>query len=324
MNPSISSPPPVDRTTLDEARASLTTVRDFVRWAASAFARAGLTFGHGTDNALDEAFYLVLWALRLPPDLPAVYLEATLTRSERDAVLTLLERRLRTREPAAYLTGEAWFGGLSFEVDRRVLIPRSPIAELIAARFAPWLTQPPATILDLCAGSGCIGIACAVAFPAARVDLAELDAAAVAVCRRNVARHALTDRVRVAAGDLFAPLAGARYDLIVTNPPYVPEPEWSALPAEYHHEPRQALAGGADGMDVMARILAAVPEHLKDGGLLVGEIGGSQAEFDARFPGFPAVWPEFTNGGDGVFVVERAALADWLEAWSDDRVESRS
>jgi ribosomal protein L3 glutamine methyltransferase len=293
---------------------ALRSVRDFVRWGASEFQRAGLVYGHGTDNALDEAYYLVLWALRLPLELPALYLEANLAESERRAVIELLRARITTRKPAPYLTGEAWFAGMSFEVDERVLIPRSPIAELIERRFEPWIVREPHAILDLCAGSGCIGIACAAAFPEAQVDLAEIDAAALQLLERNLERHGLQRRVGVAAGDLFAPLAGRRYDLIVSNPPYVPQQEWRELAPEYKHEPRRALEAGADGMDVVARILAEAPTHLNADGLLVCEIGGSQGEFESRFLDIPVSWPDFDKGGDGVFVIGRAELVAWNEA----------
>jgi ribosomal protein L3 glutamine methyltransferase len=292
----------------------LRTLRDCVRWGASEFSRARLAFGHGTDNALDEAFHLVLWALKLPLDLPAVYLEARLTEQERREAVSLLLERVRSRKPAAYLTGQAWFAGLAFEVDERVLVPRSPIAELIEARFAPWLAAEPESILDLCAGSGCIGIACAHAFPEARVDLAEIDPGALALIDRNLARHHLGRKVQAVAGDLFAPLKDRRYDLIVSNPPYVPTLEWQELAPEYKHEPRLALDAGADGMDVVARILRAAPRHLTPDGTLVCEIGGSQEEFDARFPRLPVSWPEFERGGDGVFVISRAELAAWQTA----------
>jgi ribosomal protein L3 glutamine methyltransferase len=293
---------------------ALRSVRDLVRWGASEFNRAGLVYGHGTDNALDEAFHLVLWALRLPFELPAIYLEANVTEAERIAVIELLQARVATRKPAPYLTGEAWFAGLLFEVDARVLIPRSPIAELIEARFAPWLTQEPEAILDLCAGSGCIGIACAYAFPGAAVDLAEIDAGALQLVERNIARHHLAERVAAVAGDLFAPLAGRRYELIVSNPPYVPTAEWQALAPEFKHEPRLALDAGADGMDVVERILRESPDHLSEDGLLVCEIGGSQEEFLNRFPDIPVAWPEFEKGGDGVFVISRDELCAWLDA----------
>lgn len=295
-----------------DERTALLCVRDLVRWGASAFARAGLVFGHGSDNALDEAFHLTLWALRLPFDLPALYLEAAVTASERAAVLALFDRRIKERLPAPYLTGEAWFCSLSFEVDARVLVPRSPIAELIERQFQPWLPSAPATILDLCAGSGCIGIACAMAFPDSTVDLAELDAGALELCARNVARHHLGDRVSVFGGDLFAAVGERRYALIVSNPPYVPDAECDALAPEFQHEPRLALAAGADGMDVVERILREAPAHLDDDGWLVCEIGGSQEEFDARFSQFPALWPDFERGGDGVFVIGRDDLVNWL------------
>ncbi|MDB5987048.1 MAG: ribosomal protein N(5)-glutamine methyltransferase [Nevskia sp.] len=293
---------------------ALRTVRDLVRWGASEFARAGLVYGHGTENALDEAFHLVLWRLNLPFDLPAVYLESNLTDGERLAVVELLRARVLTRKPAPYLTGEAWFAGLAFHVDERVLIPRSPIGEMIGDQFLPWLTRPPTTILDLCAGSGCIGIACALAFPEARVELAELDHHAIEITERNLRRHHVEDRVSIAAGDLFKPLKGRRYDLIVTNPPYVPLGEWALLAPEYKHEPRRALEAGIDGMDIVARILKDAPAHLEDAGMLICEIGGSQAEFEQRFPGFPGAWPEFANGGDGVFVITRQELKHWLDA----------
>lgn len=292
----------------------LLSVRDLVRWGASRFVEAGLSFGHGTDNALDEAFHLVLHALHLPFDLPALYLEARVTASERERVLALLGERIRTRRPAAYLIGEIQFCGLPFHVDERVLIPRSPIAELIEKRFQPWLEAEPERILDLCTGSGCIGIACAYAFPEAQVDLVDIDAGALDVCRRNLARHAEGAPIRVVQSDLFAELSGQIYDLIVSNPPYVPTAEWEALAAEYHQEPRLALDAGSDGMDVVERMLLAAPAHLSANGVLICEIGGSQDEFDARFPGIPVWWPEFEKGGDGVFVIDRPQLLAWLEA----------
>ena len=294
--------------------AELKTVRDFVRWGASAFANAGLVFAHGTDNALDEAFHLVLWALKLPADLPATYLEAALIEDERRRVFRQLQERIETRKPAAYLIGEIQFCGMAFTVDERVLIPRSPIGELIAQQFAPWLTINPERILDLCAGSGCIGIACAAYFPDAAVDLAELSPGALAVCRANIARHHAESQVRELQGDLFAAVGDTRYDLIVSNPPYVPVAEVDALAREFQHEPRMALVAGDDGMDIVARILREAPAHLADDGLLVCEIGGSRDEFDARFgEDFPAIWPEFERGGDGVFVIGTRDLRQWLE-----------
>lgn len=287
---------------------ALRSVRDLVRWGASEFARAGLHFGHGTDNALDEAYHLVLHGLNLPSDLPTVYLEAAVTPAERSKVLKLLVLRIKTRKPAAYLTGEIHFCGLPFFVDERVLVPRSPIAELIQKRFEPWLQREPETILDLCAGSGCIGIACAYAFDQAKVDLAELDSGALEVCARNIERHRCGEQVRAVQSDVFSGVKGCRYDLIVANPPYVPAVEWKALAPEYHREPRLALESGKDGMDVVARILSGAAKHLNDNGLLVCEVGGSVEEFEARWPRLPVTWIEFEHGGDGVFVISRSAL----------------
>lgn len=292
----------------------LATVRDFVRWGASAFGRRGLVFAHGTDNALDESFHLTLWALKLPPDVPAIYLEATLTQPERALVWKLLNERLNSRKPAAYLMGEIQFCGLPFSIDERVLIPRSPIGEMIGKHFQPWLTTQPKRILDLCTGSGCIGIACAYAFPHAEVDLGELDPGALQVAKSNILRHRAHPQVRAYQSDLFAGLlSDARYELIVTNPPYVPTDEVDALAAEFHHEPRMALEAGEDGMDIVARILSEAPQYLTDDGLLVCEIGGSQDEFLNRFPDLPVAWPDFERGGDGVFIISRRELLRWLQ-----------
>jgi ribosomal protein L3 glutamine methyltransferase len=290
---------------------TLSTIRDLVRWGATEFGRAGLHYGHGTDNALDEAWHLVTWALHLPHELPEGYFEAQLTEPERRKVVALLRQRVRTRKPAAYLTGEAWFAGLAFEVDARVLIPRSPIAEMIENHFRPWLRAEPRRILDLCAGSGCIGIACAMAFPEAQVDAVEVDARALKVLGRNIARHHVQDRVAAVRSDLFAAVKGRAYDLIVSNPPYIPTARWRGMPKEYHHEPRLALEAGRDGMDLVARILREAPAHLADAGLLVCEVGGSVPEFNRRFPRIPVVWPEFERGGDGVFAIAREDLVEW-------------
>ncbi|WP_292999218.1 50S ribosomal protein L3 N(5)-glutamine methyltransferase [Nevskia sp.] len=296
--------------------APLRTVRDLIRWGASEFNRQGLVFGHGTDNALDEAFHLVLSTLKLPFDLPAAYLATHLADYERAAVIAVLRERVASRKPAPYLTGIAYFCGLEFEVNEKTLVPRSPIGEMIESGFQPWLPSEPATILDLCSGSGCIGIASAFAFPQATVDLAEIDDGAAAVLVRNIARHHLNERVRPVIGDLFGPVGSRRYDLIVSNPPYVPTAEWAALAPEFQHEPKRALEAGADGMDIVERILREAPAHLSDDGVLICEIGGSDDEFEARFPGIPVAWPEFEKGGDGVFVITRRDLNDWLRARS--------
>lgn len=288
----------------------LESVRDFIRWAASRFLGAGLEFGHGTDNALDEAAYLVLHALALPPTFPEVYFDTRLTPPEKRAVAALIERRVSERRPAAYLTNEAWFAGLSFFVDERVLIPRSPIAELIAVGFEPWVDPTRLRrVLDLCTGSGCIGIACAYAFPEAAVDLADISSEALEVARENVRRHQLEGRVEVLQSDLFASLGGRRYDLIVSNPPYVATADMRDLPAEFRHEPALGLAAGAEGLDVALRILASASRYLTADGVLVVEVGASQQALSEALPAAPFTWLEFEHGGEGVFLLTAEQLA---------------
>ena len=262
----------------DDALLHLRTIRDLIRWGASRMNEADLHFGHGTDNAIDEAAALVLHALHLPPDLHAEYFQSRLTPVEQRAAVRLLERRIVERKPAAYLTNRAWFMSLPFYVDERVLVPRSPLAELIERHFAPWLpdSRKVEAILDLGTGSGCIGIACAYAFPDARVDLADISADALEVARRNIAEHGLGDQVEAIQSDLFSALEGRRYDLIVSNPPYVGLEELDNLPSEYHHEPRLGLAAGAAGLDVVVEILRQAAGHLQRDGLLIVEVGNAQ------------------------------------------------
>ena len=288
----------------------LGTVRDFIRWGASRFNEHALAFGHGTDNAVDEAAALVLHALHLPPDLHAEYFQSRLTPAEQRAALDLLERRIVERKPAAYLTNRAWFMSLPFYVDERVLVPRSPLAELIERHFAPWLpdSRKVETILDLGTGSGCIGIACAYAFPDARVDLADISADALEVARRNIAEHGLGDQVEAIQSDLFSALEGRRYDLIVSNPPYVGLEELDNLPSEYHHEPRLGLAAGAAGLDVGVEILRQAAGHLQRDGLLIVEVGNAQYPLCEAFPDAPFTWLEFERGGQGVFLLNAAQL----------------
>lgn len=287
------------------------TLREYVERGAQRFQRAGLHFGHGTDNALDESFHLACHALTWTPSQAAARADRALTERQQKLLDAVFRRRIHKRMPAAYLIGTAWFCGLPFSVDERVLIPRSPIAELIECGFRPWLTREPRRVLDLCAGSGCIGIAAAKFLKRAQVDLAELDAGAAAVAQQNIRRHRLGRRVRALRSDLFAACQGKKYDLVVSNPPYVPAAEWKALPDEYHREPRLALESGRDGMDLVARILSEAADYLSPGGTLICEIGGSQREFARRFPRFPALWPEFERGGDGVFIISREDLMDW-------------
>lgn len=292
----------------------LRTPRDYVRWGASHFQKAGLFFGHGTATALDEAAALVLHALHLPYDLPSTYLDATLLLEERRSVLALLQRRVDERKPAAYLTHEAWFCGLPFYVDERALVPRSPIAELIEQQFTPWLDpEQVESVLDLCTGSGCIAIACALAFPDAQVDAVDLSPDALAVAHINAAKHQVEDRVGLYQGDLFQPLAPSRYDLIVSNPPYVAREEWESLPQEYHAEPRLGLESGTDGLDCARQILAGAAQHLTSDGILVVEVGSAAAALEAVYPEVPFTWLDFQRGGDGVFLL----TAEQLNQYSD-------
>ena len=294
----------------DDVLPYLHTIRDLIRWGASRMSEAGLHFGHGTDNALDEAAALVLHALHLPPDLHAEYLQARLTPPEKQAALQLLARRIAERRPAAYLTGRAWFMGLPFRVDERVLIPRSPVAELIERHFTPWLSDGRQinAILDLGTGSGCIGIACAYAFPDARVDLADISADALDVARQNVAEHGLEDQIEIIQSDLFSALKGRRYDLIISNPPYVGLEELDNLPAEYHHEPRLGLVAGAEGLDVVVEILRQAADYLQRDGLLIVEVGNAQYALCEAFPDVPFTWLEFERGGQGVFLLNATQL----------------
>lgn len=270
---------------------------------------AELCFGHGTADAVDEAAYLLAYALHFSPRLPDGFLDARLTAAEKRAVDALLRRRIDERLPAPYLTGEAWFAGLRFHVDPRVLIPRSPIAELVEHGFAPWLPEPPRRVLDLCTGSGCIAIAAAVHL-GCEVDAVDISPESLAVARRNVAAHGVEGQVRLVEADLFTGLAPAAYDLIVTNPPYVGEAEWSALPPEFRAEPALALRSGQDGLDLPLRILADARGHLAPAGLLVLEVGASAPALRALLPDdAPLSWIDFEHGGEGVCCVEAKGLA---------------
>ena len=294
----------------DDVPTYLHTIRDLIRWGASRMNEAGLHFGHGTDNAIDEAAALVLHALHLPPDVHVEYFQSSVTPAEKQAALGLLERRITERKPAAYLTHRAWFMSLPFYVDERVLVPRSPLAELIDRHFAPWLpdSRKVEHILDLGAGSGCIGIACAYAFPDARVDLVDVSAEALEVARRNVAEHGLEEQVEVIQSDLFSALKGRHYDLIVSNPPYVGLEELDSLPPEYHHEPRLGLAAGEEGLDVVVEILRQATDYLKRDGLMIVEVGNAQYALCEVFPDVPFTWLEFERGGQGVFLLNAAQV----------------
>jgi ribosomal protein L3 glutamine methyltransferase len=285
------------------SQSRLRTLRDHIRWAVSRFHDEQLFFGHGTDNAWDEARQLVLGALHLPWEIADAYLDCRLEEDEQEHLLALLKRRIEERVPTAYLLGEAWFCGLSFIVDERVLVPRSPIAELIGQHFSPWLPAEPTRILDLCTGSGCIGIACAFAFPEAEVVLADLSFEALEVANQNIERHELDERVYTVQGDGFAGLPGQRFDLIVSNPPYVDAEDFADMPAEYQHEPELGLACGDDGLGLVRRMLAEAADHLSEQGILIVEVGNSQVHVEALYPEVDFTWLEFEQGGHGVFLL---------------------
>jgi ribosomal protein L3 glutamine methyltransferase len=286
------------------------SIIDLIRYGGSRFTEAGLTFGHSYDNALDEATQLVLHALHLPHDLSPVYGAGRVTSEEKARVLALFQRRIDERVPAAYLTGEAWFAGLSFRSDPRALVPRSPIAELIQAGFEPWLGgREVHRVLDLCTGSGCIAIATAHYHPGWDVTGADINEAALALAEENKARlHA--GNVTLRQSDLFAGLQGEVYDLIVTNPPYVTDAETDALPREYSHEPELGLRAGHDGLDLALRILRDAPEHLGEKGLLICEVGEAEQALVELLPELPLAWVEFKVGQMGIFVAERADLVE--------------
>ncbi|MGL6160106.1 50S ribosomal protein L3 N(5)-glutamine methyltransferase [Microbulbifer sp.] len=295
----------------------LCTVLDYIRWGTSRFNEAGLWFGHGTDNAWDEALLLVMHALHLPLDSKPEVLQARLTTEERREVIALLERRVDERLPAPYLTHEAWFCDIPFYVDGRVLVPRSPIGELIRGEFQPWLQGEPLAVLDLCCGSGCIGIASAMAFPEARVDLSDISAEALEVAQININRHHLNQRVRTVQSDLFSGLEGCSYDLILCNPPYVDARDLAEMPAEYRAEPEIALGSGDDGLDFTRRLLREAVDHLQPEGLLVCEVGNSWETLEETFPQVPFMWPELEQGGHGVFVIRREELLAYRKFFSD-------
>jgi len=283
----------------------LQTLIDHIRYGASRFGAAGLTFGHSYDNALDEATQLVLHALHLPHDLPPAYGQARVTADEQRAILSLFNRRIDERIPSAYLTGESWFAGLSFKSDPRALVPRSPIAELIESGFEPWLGgREVHRALDICTGSGCIAIAMAHYNPDWQVDGVDISDDALSLAEENTARlHA--GNVRFLKSDLMDALAGERYELIVTNPPYVTHAETDALPPEYAHEPELGLRAGDDGLDLALRILRDAPDHLTDDGLLICEVGEAEHALVELLPELPLAWVEFKVGQMGIFVVER-------------------
>jgi len=288
----------------------LTTLTDFMRWGASQFVAAELTYGHGLSSPLDEAVYLVLRALHLPVDTPDVYWSSALTQPEKQVVVDILKRRIIEKIPAAYIMQEGWFAGLQFYIDERVLIPRSPIVELVENQFSPWLeADEVGTILDLCTGSGCIGIACAYAFPHAQVDLSDVSDDALQVADINIKKHDAEHRINAIHSDLFDNLDGKKYDLIVSNPPYVDQEDMQALSPEFHHEPELGLSSGKDGLDITRKILQNAASHLTETGIIVVEVGNSQYALMELYPDIPFQWIEFERGGDGVFIMTKQELA---------------
>ena len=292
--------------------AELVTLRDWLRYTVTRFNRAGLHFGHGCDDAYGEAVWLLLRALALPLDRLEPFLDASITAEEREQLQALIERRVDERVPTAYLVNEAWLGDFSFYVDSRVIVPRSFLAELLEDGLEPWLPEDAELrqVLDLCTGSGCLAILLAHAYPEARVVGVELSEDALAIAQRNVEEYGLEQQVELVRSNLFSGLAGQRFDLILSNPPYVTQQAMDSLPAEYLHEPRMALAAGDDGMDIVRRILAEARQHLTPEGVLVVEVGHNREQVEAAFPQLPLIWLPTSGGDDMVFLVQAADLPE--------------
>lgn len=294
------------------------TVAETIARIARGFFRARLCFGHGAETARDEAAWLVGHVLKTAPDRLIRRRSEPVPAAAIKKMEAIASARIRTRQPLAYLLKEAWFAGSKFHVDERTIVPRSLTGEFINEQFQPWIdAKRVRSILDMCTGSGCMAVACARAFPRARVDAADLSPEALAVARINVKRHRLERRVRLVHSDLFQALKGRRYDVIVTNPPYVSQAEIKSLPAEYRHEPRLALASGRDGLDAIVRILCDAARHLHPGGILVGEVGNSADKLQKRFPSVPFVWLTTSMGDESVFLLTAAQLKQHQKKLTD-------
>lgn len=295
-----------------DAIQELVTVRDFIRWGVTHFNQAQLCYGHGTDNSWDEAVHLVLSAVHLSPDSDSNVLDSKLILDEKKQIVELIERRIKERMPVPYLLNEAWFAGLAFYVDERVLIPRSPISELIDEDFRPWVEEQNINrVLDLCTGSGSLAITVALTFLDATVDAVDLDAGALEVAAKNVKKYELEDRVNLIQSDLFDNLGDQKYDIIISNPPYVAELEYNSLPAEYHHEPKLALEAGSDGLTIVKRILKQAQQYLTPNGVLIVEVGLTQEAVEVAFPNIPFTWLQFEQGGEGVFLLTFDELSEF-------------
>ncbi|HEY3328310.1 MAG TPA: 50S ribosomal protein L3 N(5)-glutamine methyltransferase [Novimethylophilus sp.] len=288
----------------------LFTIRDWLRFAVSRFEEAGLFYGHGTQNSFDEAVWLVMATLHLPHDTLENFLDAVITEPERRELLHLIERRVTERIPTAYLVREAWLGEYKFYVDERVIVPRSFIAEMLHEQLAPWVTDPETVVsaADICTGSGCLAILLAHAFPNAEVDAVDISDDALAVAHRNISDYGLQDRVQALQSDMLTALAGKRYNVIISNPPYVNEESMEALPPEYRREPQLALASGDDGLEHVRILLEEAPGHLHRGGLLIVEIGHNRDALEAAFPQLPFTWLEASAGDQFVFMLTREQL----------------
>jgi len=305
----------MEKTDIHRALVPAADMRELILQTESLLDASGIYFGHGTDNALDEAAYLVSYSLGLAPDFTDQDLQRQATDEQKQQLADLLWQRISTRKPAAYLTHEAWFAGLKFYVDERVLIPRSPFAELITDQFEPWVDASKVqNALDLCTGGGCIAIAMAEALSQARIDASDVSAGALAVARINVEQYALADRIELIESDLFAGLGRRRYDLIVSNPPYVDAGDMAALPEEYRHEPAMGLAAGTEGLDFVLPMLREAPQHLNPGGVLIVEVGNSAEALADLLPEVPFTWLEFEFGGHGVFLLTAEQLSEASEA----------
>lgn len=297
---------------LKQAEKRLKTITDFVRFAATEFEKAELYYGHGTDNSWDEAVALVLQMLELPADYPVVMFDARLLKEEREHLLAAINTRVETRKPLAYITNKGFFAGIEFFVDERVLVPRSPIAELVESQFAPWLISDEPRILDLCCGSGCIGIACAVYLPDSEVVVADISEEALEVAEMNIQSANFYPRVQAIQSNLFNEFDEEKFDLIVSNPPYVDLEDLSDMPLEYQHEPEIALGSGDDGLDLTHRILADAANFLTEHGVLIVEVGNSWPALQNAYPDVPFTWLEFERGGDGVFLLTKQQLVEFF------------
>ncbi|WWO98089.1 MAG: 50S ribosomal protein L3 N(5)-glutamine methyltransferase [Candidatus Dasytiphilus stammeri] len=292
----------------DEVISNMHTILDILRWTTSYFSAANIYYGHGTDNPWDEAVRLVLPTLLLPLNYPVNLYGARLTIQERQHIVKRIMRRVNERIPVAYLTNKAWFCGHEFYIDERVLIPRSPIGELIENHFASLIEGEPEDLLDMCTGSGCIAIACSHAFAKVRVDAVDISADALAVAEKNIAAHGVQNLVTPILSDLFGKIAKKKYDMIISNPPYVKIDEMSTLPNEYHFEPEIALVAGTDGLNLIRRIIYSAADYLNDNGILICEVGNNQEHLIAHYPKVPFIWLDFNHGGEGVFMLTKAQL----------------